>query len=473
MKNLSRRQLFQTGSAIAAASIFLPQVSFAAEDKPMPRSNKFLLYVHFGSSCGVANGLIQPLNPGVWPDGFFQRGTAGTPANPLLNVHTKAENLVFHDYNKFLAPLAAQMCLVNGTPQSLDHNVAAMLQMRGTSVAAFAPEWPMAVTQFMRTDTKKNPMIITRGERAATTPDITAIQSSSIADFRTITSDISSLRSADSEPIWKILRARYKSAALDTVKLPNGFGDNAENQLNVLYKGLPDLISAQVHIDALTAQMSQTNFAKMIETCADRAGIQAEAGPALAVNGFRDQLILAGVLAKTGLAHGMSVTVMGDDLHNGGADVDTARRAAGRWALLALFWQWIQSVGLQNDVMVIVGQEFARSPYNQNYKDVAIVNDKGESQTIRAFGRDHGLAMGMMFINANVPKGGRIGLVGGNLVAQASKDAKGTVDPSGTAYTSENIVGSMLLRVFDDLFPTERMVRKHWPSFREISPILA
>ncbi|RYE32184.1 MAG: hypothetical protein EOP48_31135 [Sphingobacteriales bacterium] len=58
------------------------------------------------------------------------------------------------------------------------------------------------------------------------------------------------------------------------------------------------------------------------------------------------------------------------------------------------------------------------------------------------------------------------------MVPQATKDSKGTVEASGIAYTSENIVGSMLMRVFDDIFPTERMVRKHWPTFKVIDPLL-
>ncbi|MCX6130701.1 MAG: hypothetical protein NTX25_16780 [Proteobacteria bacterium] len=468
MKKINRRDLIKTGSGLAAASIFLNKSVLADEDKPQPRSNKFLLSVPFGSSCGVANGLIQPVIPGQWPAGFFERGSTSLAANPLLNAHTKAGNMVFHDYTKFLANMANDMCLVNGTPQSLDHNVARNIQMRGNAVAAFGPEWAMGVSQFMRSDSKKNPMIITRGERAASAPDITTIQATSLLQFQTITSDVDSLKVASAEPILKVLRSRFKGAALDTVQIEPSLGENADNQLNILFKGLPEINAAKEHIDTLTAKMSAAETTSLISTCIDKVGILPEATAA-----FRDQLILAGILAKTGLAHGMSVDVIGDDLHNGGADVDTARRASGKWAQIAQFWQWIRSVGLQNDVMIIVSQEFARSPYNLNFKDVEIINAKGEKQMIRAFGRDHGLSMGTMFINANVPKAGRIGMVSGNFVAQATKDSKGTIDAAASAYTAENVVGSMLMRVFDDLFPTERMVRKHWPSFVEISPILA
>jgi hypothetical protein len=216
--------------------------------------------------------------------------------------------------------------------------------------------------------------------------------------------------------------------------------------------------------------LSQDELVKLVANCAERNEI--------ANNGygdwfFKERLLLAGVLAKTGLANGMSVDVMNDDHHIGGADVWTARSAAAKWAAISQFWSWVKSVNLQNDIMIIVSQDFSRSPYNQYYNDINIVDPSGKPISVRAPGRDHGLPMGMMFINGNVPKAGRVGFVGSNMVPQATKDTAGTIDSSGSAYLSQNMVGSMLMRCFDDLFPTERMVRKHWPTFKEIAPILA
>ncbi|RZK31986.1 MAG: hypothetical protein EOO63_02715 [Hymenobacter sp.] len=168
----------------------------------------------------------------------------------------------------------------------------------------------------------------------------------------------------------------------------------------------------------------------------------------------------------------MTINIMGADAHFGGADVETAQTAGGRWAVIALFWEWIKANNLQNDVMVVVSQEFARAPYNSSIIEQNIVDANGKSQTIKTPGRDHGLAFGAMFINANVPKAGRVGNVSSNLTAVPSSDTKGSVI-SGAGYTSINIMGSMLMRVYPDLFPTERMVRKHWPTFLEIPPILS
>jgi len=119
-----------------------------------------------------------------------------------------------------------------------------------------------------------------------------------------------------------------------------------------------------------------------------------------------------------------------------------------------------------------VGQEFARSPYNTASQDLKIIDASGKEITVKSPGRDHGLCMGMMFINSGVPSAGRVGFVGDNMVPQATRDTIGTVDSAGAPYTSENIVGSMLMRVYSDIFPTERMVRKHWPTFKEIAPLL-
>jgi hypothetical protein len=84
-----------------------------------------------------------------------------------------------------------------------------------------------------------------------------------------------------------------------------------------------------------------------------------------------------------------------------------------------------------------------------------------------------GLQEDMMFINSYVPKAARIGTVSSNMGPLPSKDTKGTADTSEIAYTSAGVMGSMLMRVFLDLFPTVRVMRKHWPSFIEISNILA
>jgi hypothetical protein len=81
--------------------------------------------------------------------------------------------------------------------------------------------------------------------------------------------------------------------------------------------------------------------------------------------------------------------------------------------------------------------------------------------------------MGVVAINRNVPgngSGARIGQVIDNLVPRPGTDLKGGYT-DGKAYVSTDIVGSLLMRIYPNLFPTERLVRRHWPNFKEIELI--
>lgn len=468
MSKVNRRDILKYSSLLAAAGIPFSDVIWADEDKPAPKSSRFMIYVHFGSQCGIANGLIQPVKPGEWPQGFFQPGAVASAVNPLLNQHTASGNLIFHDYMKFLAPMTDHMCLVNLNPQSLDHGVATFHQTRGHPLLAAGVEWPMAIAQNMKGFKSQNPMVLTSGIKTLPVTDITPVQANSIAEFQSITSDTNILPKGKLDPIWKVTVDQYKQAKLGSVEVEASLGGTAEYQISTLAKGLPEIAAAQADITALTNQLSTAKVNALIDACADKAGISGNAD-----QGTKNRFILAGVLAKTGLANGMRMDLIGDDAHGGGSDVNSPRNAAGKWAIIALFWEWVKSAGLQDDITIVVGQEFGRSPYNKDGLDQTYVDASGASKTIKAPGRDHGISAGMMFINSNVPKAGRIGTVTTNMVPVPTKDAKGTGDMSGVAYVNPNIMGSMLMRLYPDLFPTERMVRKHWPSFVEISTILS
>lgn len=467
---MSRRQALKV-SAGSAAALGAAQVFFdaeaLAEDKPNPGRKRFCLYIHMGSSCGIATGLVQPPKAGEWPKGFFRRGSNEGAANPLLNQHTQAGSLVFHDYLKFMPNIADQMCLVSGTPQSLSHAQARALQITGGKEFGYSSTWPMAVAQNQRTDAYRNPLVVTGHEKANTVLDVTGISAGSVDQFKSITQDSTAISQTHMDPLWAVLKNRFERKSLGSVELDEGLGSNAEFQLETLTKGLKVLNDADKDIRDLTAALSPTQVNQLVAGCAEKTEIARAANATL-----RNRLILAGVLAKHGIASGMSFTAAREDRHQGGADVFTARVAAGTWALVNLFWQWIKKEGLADDTLVIVGQEFARSPYNNNFQDVQIMNSQGRAETVRCPGRDHGLFHGLAFLNGKVPSQGRVGMIIDNLTPVGTTNAKGKVDASILGYTSENIVGSMLMRVYPELFPTERIVRKFWPSFREIGPIL-
>ncbi len=464
---IDRRGILKIAGA-SAATLLMNRRSLAAEDMPIPKSNRFLLYIHFGSACGMASGLIQPVKVNAWPLGFFQNGAPVGSNNPLLNQHTAAGNMFFHDYLKFLAPMAKDMCLINGSPMSLDHGVAKNLQTRGSPLASVSAEWSMAVAQFMKGEARKNPMVITEGVKAPSVSDITQIRAASMDEFQNITTDLKLIRDRNLDPFWNALKQRFALVAPGTVHINESLAGAAKYQIDTLTKGLPELAAASADTDGLRKMLGGDPLNQTILACADRQAIEAARNEK-----FREQLILAGTLAKTGLASGMTIEPLYEDAHSGGSDVISARKASAAWAYISLFWQWVKLQGLQDDVMIIVSQEFARSPYNKDSMNLVVKDAAGGNLTVNAAGRDHGLSMGTMFINARVPNNGRIGMIGDNMAPQATKDAKGTVDTSKPPFTSVNIVGSMLMRVFDDLYPTERMVRKHWPDFVPIETIIA
>lgn len=464
---MKRRQFVGLAAAMPFANLIMNNLAFAEEDMPKPSRNRFLLYVHMGSICGVSSGLVQPVKPGQWPKGFFEQGVQGNSVNSLLNKHVESNGMVLNDYIKFLAPMTQNMCLVNGNSQSLDHNVAALYQQRGTSISASCPEWSMAVTEFMKTEERKNPMVLTSGVKTISVPDVTTVQASSIEEFARITKDVDVIPQGGNSPFLNLIRQRYAGPKLGTVIAEKNLKSLADYQLSTLTTGLKELNEATADIKSLKDAMADGMIRDLIKDCVEADQIFKEIS-----KDSRDSLIMAGILAKTGLANGMSLRMAGGDTHNTASDIESPRTAGANWALLSLFWKWIVAQKLQDDVLIVVSHDFSRSAYNGKIYEGNVLDANGKNQTIKASGRDHSLAMGMMFINASVPKAGRIGMITDNMVPVATKDAKGTIDGSLAPYTAENIVGTMLWKVFPELFPTERMVRKHWQTFKEISPIL-
>lgn len=465
---MKRRDFLSLSTALPFGNILFNGQAFGEEDKPKPSRNRFLLYIHMGSHCGVGTGLVQPLKAGQWPIGFHRAEQGGGAINPLLNKQIEAGNgQVLHDYIKFLAPISSDMCLVNGTSQSLDHNVASIYQKRGVSNNAAAPEWSMAVGEFMKTEMKKNPMVVTSGVKTASVPDITPVTAKDIKDFARITRDLDLIPQENASPFLDLLKKRFVNPNLLSVRADTNLRGLAEYQLTTLAQGLKELNDAQGDIKMLEGLLSKEAVKTLTQDCIDTNGINREYSSSI-----KDQLVLAGILAKTGLGSGFHIHMGSGDAHQGGGDTHTPREMGAVWAKIAIFWKWIRSQNLHEDVMIVVSHDFSRTAYNGKIIEVDTPDAGGTNRRLKIEGRDHALAMGMMFINGNVPKGGRIGLISDNLVPMATKDANGNIDPSGNAYTSDNMVGSMLLRVFPELFPTERMVRKHWPAFKEIPQIL-
>lgn len=443
-----------------------PQYGFsAAEDIVVGDTKPFVLYVHLGSTCGISAGLVQPEAKGKWQKGFFARGNEGGSNNPHINSHYQEGSLIFHEYNKSLREVADDLCLLNGTPISLDHNVARVLAQSGAEADGVSPEWALAVTQHAKTKANPNPICISNAQKTLSTKDVALLDANSMATFSTLTSDVGSVPKGDFSSLVEVYKNRVQVKGLGSTMLTKADGEGNSYNLETLINGLPALKGSETLTKELEAALSDQKFRDLIKDNPDAPNMRPD-------RNFRNQLVLAAVLASKGIANGMTIKGGGQDLHNGGADVASARFAGIRWAYLTLLWKWIKAKNMDKDTTIIVSHEFGRTPYNDNAANQRIKDKNGANKDISIPGRDHGLNMGMMFFNANVPSKARVGNIADNLTAVAGIDTKGGFDPSLRAANSADMVGSMLMRIYPNLFPTERIVRKHWNNFKELDPVL-
>jgi len=289
-----------------------------------------------------------------------------------------------------------------------------------------------------------------------------------------------------------------------TTRRLNTFLDN-------LVRGHPEIKESNPLIQQINSAFSIENINKIITDArngvdsgvTDPALSEAEKVKAARVSLYTGMdnltsgLKLAAFLAETGVAKGMAIDLDGHDWHSGtglshqGSSVGTARTAAQMFAQIRLFWEWLGSrtgKNLQRRVLVVISHEFSRTPYNSfpfNFDGSRMVDDagnpvfinygepieiycKGVKHTIRVPGRDHWLsAHGTVFLNAGVPPASRLGGIVDQYVAHGSRDLLGTPDPAVPGYTQLQLVGSMFMRLFPELFPDQRALRKIWPTMPE------
>ena len=72
----------------------------------------------------------------------------------------------------------------------------------------------------------------------------------------------------------------------------------------------------------------------------------------------------------------------------------------------------------------------------------------------------------------NVPSGGRIGNVTDNFISFPAKDAVGGFDENASPHLANHLVGSMLMRIYPDLFPNVASITEFWRDFRTVEALL-
>lgn len=464
MNSINRRQILQWALGTSGL-ILLPRIS-RADTPGAPSSPKpFLLNIHFGSSCSMASGLVQPVTAGKWPMGYFVSGSLDGSNNPHLNTHHADGAMVFTSYLKFLSQISGDMCLLNGTPIALDHPKAKSLQTTGGVAPGMFPEWAMSLAQQLVGPDLKNPLILSPGKKAPSTPAIVTVDADTFNEFKEVTSDGTLMPKSGYQSIWDIANSRYRLKFSGPTDATPDLASAMDYQLRTLINGMPELtmLESDGTLAALQSQLSRASIANIVGDHPDKQEINNTYSQQIT-----DSLVIAGILAKSGLGSGMRIDALSEDTHAGGADVVTARRATAVWAQIVALWKWLKEQGLDEAVTILVTQEFGRRQYNDRTMEFSV---GGVSTPIKSLGRDHGFFMGMMAINKNVPSRGRVGMIDSNLTPKPSSNLAGS-PANGNAYTSVELVGTLLMRLYPKYFATERIVRKFWPTFKEVPTLL-
>lgn len=478
-KKLDRRELLrifgQGGSAIFMSQMlpFSPKLIGDSVNR-----DKFILYIHCGSWDGWTSGITLASDVGVYPKSVFQNGVVRGSVNPNVNVHYKTGNLVFNNYNKFLAPIANHMCFTVGNPRNLDHETGNWYQATGGIQTSPNCSWVTGVAQALSANSS---VIVNAAQfsakRTAATKDVAVANAAKRDAFVTAMSDTSNIpKGVYVDRFWELMTQLNKNAAATSADVAAVSADIDAYTKNLI-RGVPEIAAGATITTDVTSSISLAAVQAVIDADVtnnnDGAAVKAAIDTQLL-----EKLQLAAMLAKSKLAKGMAIDLLDQDIHdatidNKSSSVLTARSGSQLWAQIRVFWDWVKTNGLEDDIMVIVSHEFTRSPYNPSTSTGETVMFNGVSTPVSGPGTDHHLLMGMVFINGKVPSAGRVGGIGDGYVAFGSSGFTGVPNSSLPSYTSTQLVGSMLMRCFDDIFVNDRVVKNFWTDFVPIDLVIA
>lgn len=486
--NFSRRRLLDLISSGCGAVVLGPHLlgmlsleEALAQGKCDPTSKsqrrKFVFYIHCGSWDGMASGLIQP-NMGARPEdrfpvGIFSPGQNGMSLNPLINEHTVVGNHVFHNYSRILEPISKHMCFGLGNPQSLGHSEAQVIQSTGARTLGLNPGWVAGLAQMISpaSETFTSAISFGGGVSAAAFPagivkKVATPAAESLADYLRLIKDPPSIKDGPRRDSYTNIVKKLASQKLGIPSSDPLFTGALKSSLDNFGAGLKN---ADELTKMMQAAMSTDKINAIIDSsgAVDRPVIKATG---TAYNGLKEAFILAGMLIESGTASGITYTLDNQDLHGGGSYTQTTRSAAQMWAQVVAFWRWVESKGRQDDVLIVLSHEFSRTAYNTtgNMSLTLTSQDTGRAaMTFADPGKDHHLAHGMVFINGKLPASSRMGGLGDGYTPLGTNNFEGSINKETPAYTSVAMVGSILQRIWCDVFPNERAVRAVWPNYTD------
>lgn len=497
----SRRDfILQSGILSAGALIFgISKTTPNAFAQATARRRPFIVYLHMGAWEGYSAGLMQATDVGTYPKGVFFANQSRVHPNPNVNVHHKTGNLILNDYTKVLEGIAGHMMFAVASPQSLAHDEAFLIQQSGSRLegAGRTPMWAAGFAQ-ATAGTAKASYVINGGsgrgltQLAKTTPGVTSVTAGSIAEVKANFSDPTTIPvPSEAEKYAALGKSQYAinnnlSAMSDAEK------QGALASIDGLRKGIPGIDSVRAQVESFMsrggtlsgATFTPTgNLESRLETAnvPDRDAVMwtsnsgAVLGKTAANNLARglpavhDRLRLAAALIETQAASGIHINVPDiHDFHGGGAHVQTARASCMVWTQIAQFWDWVKSKGYEKDVLVIVANEFNRTPANASempaVKVPTAANPSGAN--VISNGTDHHLSSGFVFINANLPPASRLGYIADTFVPTGGA-LNGGPQVGKAPYTSQQLVVSVFMRVFPGYFSSYREAREIWQTLRE------
>lgn len=485
----SRRQ-FLINSALGAAGAWVFGLSFPhlANAQNTARRRPFVLYVHMGAWEGYSAGLMMPTDANLYPKGVFFANQQREHPNPNVNRHTKINNLVLNDYTKVLESCAGNMLFAVANPQSLAHEEAHRIQQTGSRVegSGKSPIWAAGFAEATSGTSKASYVLLDGDNRgtealAKTTPSVTTVRANSITAAKSAYSDSDKIPKSTTAPeadayanLGKNAYSANYSLSLMTASEKQG----AAAAIDALRRGIPDVdavksaVEASITRAAIDAKLANTPDKAAVMRVNDNGDLLDATDANRGMKGLLDKLQMAAMLIETQVASGLHINLSVHDYHGGDAHVKSARAGSQVWAQLATFWDWVVSKGYQNDVLVIVANEFNRTPANNssttiNGVIIADPNNSSATQTVNVVspGTDHHLTSGFAFFHGSL-NGSRIGGIGDSFVPTGGGLNQGP--QIGTApFTSLQLVVSVFMRCFPHIFSDYRAAREIWQPLKE------
>ena len=516
---LSRRQLLELLSRSALSLPVVGALGSGSRLQAASKHAKFLLYIHFGSADGLTSGMLQPREvvfdgadnnlaaKGSWQkDLFWDSHTLILPTsqykglvnpnhsiNPNVNVHYKDSdsNAIFNEYSKVLHPIREHVCFACGNSRSLSHHDAAAFQITGGRFNAARGSWVANFAQAMCGNDEFANIVVSPNfaslresfytkifnNKGIDNDKVAVINAASIEEIRHILSDAEGIPEAEGDALkfWQTMHA-INNASSPHYK---AIRKSVNFYVNNLLVGAPEFasqsalrqnIAEKITATVLKDMLSDTNLPGGHVCDVDAVAESQKASTAQLI----DNLQLAAGLAATQRAKGMMLSWGDHDCHSHGSSLDTPRHAAVLFTAVKMFWQWVKAQNMQDDVLVVISHDFSRTPYNsreitypnENAKPIITAKAAGGTTTPHRFipvGNDHHPVMGMIFINGKVPAAGRIGGISDNYAAFGSDDTTGVPNFNTAPYTSDELVGTMMMRCFGDVFKDTKTLQQFFP----------